>query len=127
MQKTERSLLKEKKIFPFSPSCPKVSEVLAWLSTHPAFSTAEGAAKEGIEIKKVHYQLVSFPHLEDHSAPYQAQVELEFTAMTPRLAREFHEALLKGDQMVNAKKEIKWNAQGNFYTVQFQLNKSQIL
>ncbi len=123
--KSEQFLKKhQKNAFPFFLTVPKVSDVLSWLSTHPSFVTAEGGPKEGIDIKSMRYQLLKFPTLDDPSLPYQAQVEIEFTATTPRLAREFHEALLKGDCIVNAKKEIKWQPQGTLYSIQFQLNKS---
>src|SRR5579862_430434 len=124
LAKSETSLLKAKNGFPFFLTIPKVSEVLAWLSTHPAFTAADGLPKEGIEIKAFRYQLTKFPTLEEPAAPYQATVDLEFTATAPRFAREFHDALLKGDRIVNAKKELKWNTQGNNYSVQFELNKS---
>ncbi len=125
--KSEQSLSKQKNGFPFFLTLPKVSEVLAWLSTHSAFATADGLLKEGIDIKSLRYQLVKFPTLDTPSTPYHAIIDIEFTASTPRLAREFHDALLKGDRIVNAKKELKWNTQGNVYSVQFELNKSAIL
>lgn len=121
LQKCEHSLLKQKNSFPFFLTVPKVSEVLAWLSTHSGLATVDGLPKEGIDIRKMRYHLTKFPTLDDPSAPYQALIELEFTATTPRSAREFHEALLKGDRIVNAKKEVKWNAQGHLYSVQFEL------
>jgi type IV pilus assembly protein PilM len=124
LAQSERSFLKQKNTSPFFLTVPKSSEVFAWISTHPCLAMADGLPKEGIEIKKVRYQLAKFPSIDDPSTPYNAHVDIEFTATTPRLAREFHEALLKGDRIVNAKKEIKWNAQGNQYTVQFELNKS---
>ncbi len=124
LAKSENSLLKRKNGFPFFLTIPKVSEVLAWLSTHPAFTTSDGLPKEGIEMKALRYQLTKFPTLDDSTVPYQAIIDLEFSATTPRLAREFHDALLKGDRIVNAKKELKWNTQGNNYSVQFELNKS---
>ena len=125
--KCEKSLLKQKDSFSFFLNIPKVSEVLAWVSSHPSFATAEGLPKEGIDIKNFRYQLIKYPTLDAPSIAYQAQIEMEFTAATPRLAREFHDALLKGDRIVNAKKELKWNTQGNVYTVQFELNKSPSL
>lgn len=123
LERVEISLSKTKNVSPFFPTIPNVSEVLSWLSTHPALTTPDGLVKEGIEIKDVRYQLTKFPTLDDPNLAYQAQVEIRFTATTPRLARDFHEALLKGDPLVNAKKELKWNAAGNHYSAQFELNK----
>jgi type IV pilus assembly protein PilM len=124
--KAEQTLQKQKNGFPFFLTLPKVSDVLSWLSTHPSFATAEGFPKEGIAIKNFRYQLVKFPTVENPSTPYQGLIDIEFTASTPRLAREFYDALLKGDSIVNSKKDIKWNAQGTVYSVQFELNKSSL-
>jgi hypothetical protein len=123
LDKLELSLSKTKNTSPFFPTIPNVSEVLSWLSTHPTLTTAEGLVKEGIEIKEVRYQLVKFPTLDEPSLPYHAQVEIVFTAAIPRLARDFHEALLKGDAIVNGKKDLKWNAAGNQYSTAFELCK----
>lgn len=117
----ETSLNKNKVSFAFLPTAPKVSDVLAWISTHPALTTEDGGQKEGIAIKSLHYQLVKYPKIGEASSPYIAQLELEFSSETPRGARDFHEALLKGDQIVNAKKEIKWNAQHPIYRTSFEL------
>ena len=126
LEKVELSLSKTKTVSPFFPTLPNVSELLSWLSTHPALTTPDGLVKKGIEIQDVHYQLTKFPTLDDPALPYQAQVELRFTATTPRLARDFHEALLKTDPLINGKKELKWNAAGSHYSVLFELNKKTL-
>lgn len=118
----ESSLGTQKLPFPFLPTVPSVSDILAWLSSHPCLSTPEGGKKEGIEIKNIRYQLYKHPKLGEPGGLYAAKVDLEFTAATPRLAREFHDALLKGDLIVNGKKEIKWNSQQNTYWASFELN-----
>lgn len=118
----ESSLNAQKLPFPFLPTVPTVSDVLAWLSSHPALSSPEGGKKEGIDIKNFRYQLYKHPKLGEAGGVYAAKVDLELTSATPRLAREFHDALLKGDRIVNAKKEIKWNAQQNTYWTSFELN-----
>jgi type IV pilus assembly protein PilM len=119
----ENSLRGQKSSFAFLPTVPKVSDVLAWLSAHPSFATEEGDQKEGMEIKSLHYSLMKYPKIGDTSSPYAAQVELEFTSLAPRSARDFHETLLKGDQIVNAKKEVKWQTQNQSYHTSFELNK----
>ncbi len=118
----ESSFGTQKLPFPFLPTVPCVSDVLAWLSAHPSLSSPEGGKKEGIEIKNLRYQLYKHPKLGEPGGLYAAKVDLEFTAATPRLAREFHDALLKGDLIVNGKKEIKWNSQQNTYWTSFELN-----
>ena len=118
----QSSLHRQKNEFPFLPTVPPLSDVLAWVSTHPAFSTEEGGKREGIEVQSLHYQLVKYPKIKDTKIPYQATLSLEFTAETPRLARDFHEALLKGDALVNHKKEVRWQTQGKSYFTSFELN-----
>jgi type IV pilus assembly protein PilM len=119
----EESLRGKKNAFALLPTVPKVSDVLAWLSTHPAFATEEGGQREGIEIKSLHYSLMKYPKIGDTASPYTAQMDLEFSSSMPRSARDFHEALLKGDQIVNAKKEIKWQTQNQTYHTSFELNR----
>jgi type IV pilus assembly protein PilM len=107
---------------PFSllPTVPKVSDVLAWISAHPAFIN-EAKAKDGIEILSIHYQMLKYPTVDQKNVPYEAQVEIEFSASAPRLAREFHESLLKENQMIHTKKPVQWHAQGNKYRAIFTL------
>lgn len=106
--------------FPLLPTVPKVSDVLAWVSAHPAF-IHEGKVKEGIEISSIHYQMLKYPTVDQKNMPYEAQVEIEFTASIPRLAREFHESLLKENSMIHTKKPVQWHAQGNKYRAIFTL------
>lgn len=106
--------------FPLLPTVPKVSDVLAWISAHPAF-IHEGKVKDGIEVLSIHYQMLKYPTVDQKNIPYEAQVEIEFTASIPRLAREFHESLLKENSMIHTKKPIQWHAQGNKYRAIFTL------
>lgn len=122
LREWESSLKGQKSSFPLLPNVPKLSDVLAWLSMHPTLANEEGGQKEGIEIKSLHYTLLKYPKIGDTSSPYLGQVEIEFRSEAPRSARDFHEALLKGDQIVNAKKEVKWRAQNQTYYTSFELN-----
>ncbi len=117
MAEWKRSLASQARPFPYLLSVPKVSDVLAWLSTHPQL-----LLKKGIEIQKIHYSLVQYPKLQQPNAPYQGKVELEFTASTPTSAREFHDALLKGEGPVDAKQKISWSVHQNVYHTSFFLN-----
>ncbi len=107
--------------FPFQPTVPSVSDVLAWLSTHPVLTSPEGNKKKEIDIKNIHYQLYKYPKLGESGGTYAAKVNLEFIAETPRIAREFHDALLKGDLIVDPKKEIRWRSQQDTYWTSFEL------
>jgi type IV pilus assembly protein PilM len=106
--------------FPLLPTVPKVSDVLAWISAHPAF-VHEGKVKDGIEVSSIHYQMLKYPTVDQKNIPYEAQVEIEFTTPIPRLAREFHESLLKENPMIHTKKPVQWHAQGNKYRAVFTL------
>ena len=117
----KKTLYTQKFPFPMLPTVPKVSDVLAWISAHPAFLNPQGKLKEGIDILSIHYQMLNYPTVDQKNVPYNAQVEIEFTASTPRLAREFHEALLKENQMINTKKPVQWQVQGNKYRATFIL------
>ena len=77
--------------------------------------------KDGIEVLSIHYQMLKYPTVDQKNIPYEAQVEIEFTASIPRLAREFHESLLKENSMIHTKKPIQWHAQGNKYRAIFTL------
>lgn len=95
-------------------SAPKVSDLLAWLSAHPKL--------EGIEIKRARYQMLKYPKIGKEKEPYEVKVELEFTASSPRVAREFHEVLITGDALINPKASITWNASQDHYATTFYLN-----
>ncbi len=119
----DRSLRGRRNTFPFLPTVPRLSDVLAWLSAHPALATEDGGQRDGVDIKSLHYSLSKYPKIGETSTPYVAQMQIEFSSTTPRPARDFHEALLKGDAIVNAKKEIKWQVSNQNYQASFELNK----
>ncbi len=111
----EYSYKGKKTPFPLMADVPRVSDLLSYLSTHPALTA------EGVEIQSVHYSLTKYPKIAETSSPYTARVELDISSTTPRAARDFHEALLKGDAVVNEKKEIKWQTQNQTYHTSFEL------
>ena len=113
----KQSLASQTRPFPYLLSVPKVSDVLAWLSTHPQL-----LLHTGIEIQKVHYSLVQYPKLQQASLQTQAKVDLEFTASTPTAARAFHDALLRGEGPVDAKQKVAWTVHQNIYHTSFYLN-----
>ena len=113
----KQSLASQTRPFPYLLSVPKVSDVLAWLSTHPQL-----LLHTGIEIQKVHYSLVQYPKLQQAGLPTQAKVDLEFTASTPTAARAFHDALLRGEGPVDAKQKVAWTVHQNVYHTSFYLN-----
>ena len=110
----EEALKKEKMPFPLTLTTPKASDVLAWLSTHPQLT-------QEIDIKEVHYSLVKHPKLGTSLEPYTAKVSLKFTATSPTVARNFRDALQKGDARMLAKQTIGWNISQNMYEASFEL------
>lgn len=121
--KWEKSLHQKKNPFPILPTTFTLSDVLAWVSTHPTFSTETGEKNGEITLNSLHYRLNKYPKLGESNQPYQGMLSLEFSTETPRLARDFHEALLKGDFLVNHKKEIVWQVQNHHYFTSFELNR----
>lgn len=121
LEEWESSLKSKPSSFPFQLTVPTVSDLLAWLSTHPTLTSSDGKKKQEIDIKSVKYRLYKYPKLGESLGPYAVKVDLEFTAETPRIAREFHDSLLKGDAIVNEKQEISWHSQQNTYITSFEM------
>jgi type IV pilus assembly protein PilM len=119
LELSEAAFAKEKIPFSFLPTVPKASDVLAWVSSSPIFT-------DEIDVKEVHYQLVKYPKLGGAQEPYQAKVELKFTSSSPAAAKQFRDALMKGDDLVNPKQEIGWNVQQNLYQTSFTLKKKRV-
>lgn len=111
-------------LFPLFPNVPRVSDVLAWLTSHPHVVLKEDG-KENIEslvqIESLSYMMTKRPELNKKSERYQVKVELELTAMSPKEAREFHDALISPNDMVDPKAEVKWNATKGRYRTSFFL------
>lgn len=115
LRQWSKSLVGQKIPFPYQLTVPQVSDLLAWISTHPQL------LKPGIEIKRIRYSLTKYPILGKSNVPYQAKVELEFSTTSPTFAREFHDSLLKGEGLVSTKHEISWNTHENKYSTSFIL------
>lgn len=111
-------------LFPLLPNVPRVSDVLAWISAHPAFvKQGEGGdgGKEALQIESFSYVVVKRPEPTKKQEKYQVKVELEFSTLTPKRAREFHDALIAPNDMVDAKGEIKWSSNRDRYRTSFFL------
>ncbi len=104
--------------FPLQPNMPKVSDLLAWLSTHPQvvlYDAESGERKPLIEIENLTYTVVKRPDKNRPQEKYQVKVDLEFSSSQPKFAREFHDALLESNAFVAPKSEVKWTfAQGKY-------------
>jgi type IV pilus assembly protein PilM len=122
-----RLLLKEApSTFPLQPNVPLVSDVLAWLSMHPSVRGSQEQEGKGplpspLEIETFHYTMVKRPEIKKPQEKYQVKVEIEFTSPTPKLAREFHDALIAPNDFVDAKGEVKWSSNKGKYRASFFL------
>jgi type IV pilus assembly protein PilM len=110
--------------YPLMPNVPTVSDVLAWLSTHPnvvAKDPKTGTMKPLLEIENFNYSMVKRPDQTKKQEKYQVKVEIEFSSPTPKLAREFHDALIAPNAFVDPKGEVKWSTNRGFYRASFFL------
>ncbi len=111
-------------VFPLLPNTPRVSDVLAWLATHPHVVLQPAKGEESttaIQIESFSYIMVKRPEQSKKQEKYQIKIELEFTSPTPKLAREFHDALMAPNDFVDPKGEIKWNSSKDQYRTSFFL------
>lgn len=109
--------------FPLFPNTPRVSDVLAWLTGHPAVvKKGEGGLSEiRLQIENFNYTMVKRPQQGKNQEKYQVKIELEFTSPTPKWAREFHDALIAPNDWVDPKGEVKWNTNRGKYKTSFFL------
>lgn len=109
-------------LFPLFPNVPRVSDLLAWLSSHPNVVLNKNGKSEGLlQIESLSYTLVKRPEMNKKTERYQVKVELELIANSPKEAREFHDALISPNDMVDPKAEVKWNATKGRYRTSFFL------
>lgn len=111
-------------IFPLLPNTPRVSDVLAWLNTHPHITGNEKAKsleKPRIKLESLSYKMVKRPEQNKKREKYQVKVEIEFSTPTPRYAREFHDILLIPNDIVDPKGDVKWRAERGKYRASFFL------
>lgn len=111
-------------IFPLLPNILNVSDVLAWLNTQS--TVVQKDPKTGlmiplIQIDNFSYTMVKRPEITKKNERYQVKVELEFTTQTPKEAREFHDALIAPNALVDPKEDVKWNTNRGKYRASFYL------
>lgn len=109
--------------FPLFANIPRVSDVFAWLSRHPAV-THEGGTK--LQIENFSYMILKRPMQGKKQEKYQVKVELEFSSPTPKWAREFHDALIASNDWVDPKGEVKWSSNRGRYKTSFYLKDKTI-
>ncbi len=99
---------------------PKVAEVIHWLSHQGTIASFQQIG-DPFEWKEMRYHLVNYPKIGSASEKYKAQVEIEFSVKSPMNARKFHEALLKGDSIVDENQTIGWEVLPHGYKATFFL------
>jgi len=110
--------------FALQPQVPRVSDLLAWLHTHPQViktDTTSGKLQSQIQLQNLTYTMVKRPDATHPREHYGVKVDLEFTAETPRAAREFHDALIAPNNFVDPKGEVKWGSSRGLYRTAFFL------
>ena len=110
--------------YPLLPNVPTVSDLLAWLSTHPNVAVRDpktGRLKPLLELENLSYTMIKRPEQTKKQEKYQVKVELEFSSETPKEAREFHDALIAPNAMVDPKGEVKWSTNRGLYRASFFL------
>ena len=115
----EKELQATPQVYPLQPNTPLVSDLLAWIATHASFKGKDGEA--GLQIESLNYTIVKRPEPSKKQEKYQVKVELEFSSPTPKMAREFHDALIAPNDIVDPKGEIKWNSSHDHYRTSFYL------
>lgn len=120
----EKEIESNPQTYPLLPNVPTVSDVLAWLSTHPNVVMKDpktGALKPLLQIENFSYSFVKRPEMTKKQEKYQVRVELEFSSPTPKYAREFHDALIASNAIVDPKGEVKWSTNRGLYRASFYL------
>lgn len=118
----EKEIQATPQTYPLLPNVPLVSDVLAWISTHPIFvGVKTNGQAESLQIESFNYVMIKRPEPTKKQEKYQIKVELEFSSPTPKMAREFHDALIAPNEIVDPKGEIKWSSNRDRYRTSFYL------
>jgi type IV pilus assembly protein PilM len=107
--------------FPLFANLPTVSDVLAWISTHPnvVHQNEEGTKETRLQLENFSYNMLKRPSQGKKQEKYQVKVELEFSSPKPKWAREFHDALIAANDFVDSKAEVKWSSNRGHYRTSF--------
>lgn len=106
------------------PNVPRVSDVLAWLQNHPNVVSKDektNTISPILQIDNFSYSYVKRPDISKKQEKYQVKIEMEFGTQTPKQAREFHDALLAPNDLVDPKGEVKWSTNRGKYRASFFL------
>ena len=102
------------------PDVPRVSDLLAWLSSHPNVVVG-GDDPKAINLESMSYNMVKRPEKGKIKEHYQVRVDLEFSSPSPTMARELHDALLTPNAFIDPKTELKWSVHRGHFKATFFL------
>lgn len=111
-------------IFPLQPDIPKVSDVLAWISAHPKATRVDPKTEEKtplIQIDSFNYSMTKRPDKAKPKERYQVKVDMDFTSPDGKSAREFYDALVEPNEIVDPRSEVTWSAGQGKYRISFFL------
>jgi type IV pilus assembly protein PilM len=119
----KEQLKKGTEAFALNAKIPRVSDLLAWLASLPEVVTLdnEGKRKLLITFETIDYTLLSRPDKTHPKEKYKVKVDLTFSALSPKEARAFQEALIAPNAFIDASQEIKWVPAKNNTRVSFIL------
>jgi hypothetical protein len=109
----EKDLKEQAILFPLLPSVPAVKDILGWLSQH----------NDCIEIVNFDYSLIGYPRIDDPTAAYILKIELEFTADSLFVAKQFVEKIKRNPSFIDKTKKIEWLVEEGSYKICFETRK----
>ena len=117
LEKSERQIKKDLKPFPFIPNSLNVSDIFTWLQSE------ETLKESSSNITNFFYELIDYPSVKEPHHPYTAKITIEFQCPDPIKARQFHEKLILGSNLIDPTQEIEWEVlPNNHYRTSFILN-----
>ena len=120
LEAAQEEILKSPSAYELLPNVPRVSDVLGWLANHPLVADG-GTRKPLLNIQSFQYSMVKRPDAKKRNEKYRVKVDIEFTSDIPKLAREFHDALIAPNELVDPKGEVKWSTSRDVYRTTFYL------
>ena len=120
----EEDIAKAQYIFPLKPNVPRVSDLLAWITSNPKVVRTHpdtGEKQALLKLESLNYSMVKRPDKSKQRERYQVKVELEFTSPEAKWAREFYDALIAPNDFVDPRGEVKWSAAKGSYKTSFFL------
>jgi Tfp pilus assembly PilM family ATPase len=117
LESLERKIESEARNFPYYVKYPKLSSVFEWIYKNEFLKNKNDQL---LEITRLSYTLEKEKN-RNISKFIDCKVSMEFKCPSPEIAEKFYNGLLKGDHLVDSKKEIGWSVEKNIYKTSFYL------